>query len=366
MHHRGTTFKIVNAVSSRLSTAANQPARLKDLAEMLGLSVSGVSRALSGHSTMALETRLRVRELATRLGYQPVAAARALRGMGTAAAAAAFRGTIAYIVQEREIVCRRSPGAEDRAPWLFGVERHARSLGYAVDILPFPTQVRDEARLARILSARGICGVVISAEHNDLRQIDLGWQNFAALTLSASPSVRFLTNLSVPYFQDTYFAVSELVRRGYHRIGFVMIGNILDEFLSGYQTAVNRFRLPVIKPLVTVCGVPSSLDSWIAKNRLDVVLTTTGLELLEAIRVTGRKVPEDLGLCCVDDIDAPGILSGLHQPRQKLANLAVDILDTMIQRNEHGIPSDPMEVHLPSSWSEGTTLLPGVDQPSIV
>lgn len=54
-------------------------ATLKDVAAASGLGLGTVSRALSGHSSVAPATRKRVEEIARRLGYQPNVLARALR-----------------------------------------------------------------------------------------------------------------------------------------------------------------------------------------------------------------------------------------------------------------------------------------------
>jgi len=60
---------------------ASQPARrarLKDIAETLGLSVNTVSRALAGKDAVGEQTRTRIQAEAERLGYVPNAIARSL------------------------------------------------------------------------------------------------------------------------------------------------------------------------------------------------------------------------------------------------------------------------------------------------
>lgn len=337
-------------------TPPHIPPRLKDVARVAGYSVSGVSRALNGDPGMADATRAHICQVAASMGYEPVAAARSLREFGKTGKSASFHGTLGYLIHPHEVRMMALPEARTRYPWIFQVENRAASHGYSTDFLPINDSTADQGELRRILRARGIRGVIISGRHDDHKALNLDWSRLSAISLSAAPSLRFLNNLSVPYFQDTYFAVTELVRRNYRRIGFVMVGNVLEQFLAGYETAVHRCRLPEIKPLVSMRGVPKNFESWVQKNRLDCVLTTTGLELLEALRATGRRVPEDIGMGFVDDYDAPGLLSGLHQPRVKISSWAVDMLHTMIQRNETGVPEDPVEVHFPSNWSEGTTL----------
>lgn len=334
--------------------------RLKEVAEAAGVSQTTASLALADNPRISRETRERVRAIAAKLGYRPVAAAQALRGLARERGEVGFQGTIGHLVYPHEMAMVKAPDGPTRFPWVFAVSERATGLGYSVDHFLVEDDRRGSKRLGEILKARGIRGLLISAKHDDLTTLQFDWAAHCAISLSASPSIQFLTDISIPFFQDTYTAIVELWRRGYRRIGFIMVGNVLDQFLAGYQSAVHRTGLPMVPPLISAVGVPAQLDAWIRKHKLDAILTTTGMELFEAIRDTGRDVPGDIGLCCVDDIDAPGFLSGLHQPRTRIASLAVDMLHLMIQRNEVGVPSDPMEIHIPSSWTEGHTLLPEI------
>ena len=58
---------------------ADGPVTIKQLALMLGLAHSTVSRALNGHASVSAETRRQIQELATRQGYVPNSAARSLK-----------------------------------------------------------------------------------------------------------------------------------------------------------------------------------------------------------------------------------------------------------------------------------------------
>ena len=58
---------------------ADGPVTIKQLALMLGLAHSTVSRALNGHASVSAETRRQIQELAARQGYVPNSAARSLK-----------------------------------------------------------------------------------------------------------------------------------------------------------------------------------------------------------------------------------------------------------------------------------------------
>lgn len=304
---------------------------------------------------MAKATREKVQALAVEMGYEPNAAARSLRESGRSSRPATFRGTLAYLLSVHENSQIQEANAREKYPWHFALLDRAHRLGYTVDV--FVVSKRDKpGQLNGVLRARGIRGLIISARHRDPRVYPVDWASFCAVSLHAEPSSHFLHNLSVPYFQDTYDAARQLLAKGYQRIGFLMVGNVLDSFLGGYEVAVGRSGLPVLPILTQEQFVEKPFVSWLKRTRPDVVLTTSGMEIVGAIRRLGMRIPEDIGVCVVDDIDKPGYLSGMRQPRCQLSRWAVDSLHSMLTHNEIGPPTDPMEIQFPSRWTEGQTV----------
>jgi len=329
--------------------------RLRDLAAVAGLSPSGVSRALNGDPTMSKRTRERVQELAAQMGYKPNAAARSLRESGKPDRSTTFRGTLGYLISQHEDTQMRGKHGRERFPWHFEVIQRAQLLGYSVDTFVV-NEGEESHHVNRVLRARGIRGLIISAAHHNPRDYPISWEGFSAVSLHAEPSAHFLHNLSVPYFQDTYDAARHLLARGYQRVGFFMVGNVLDSFLGGYEVAVGRAGQPVLPVLTQEHFQGRPFLAWLKRTRPDVVLTTSGMEVVEALRRSGRTIPEEIGVCVTDDIDEPGYLSGMRQPRRQLCRWAVDSLHAMLTHNEIGPPTDPVEIHFPSRWTEGKTL----------
>lgn len=307
---------------------------------------------------MSVATRQRVRALADRMGYRPNAAARLLREMANGRAEGRFLGTLAYVVSPHEASQMRHPQARERYPWHFEPADRALRHGYSVDIFVVDPGVKEQRKIRRVMRARGIRGALIAAGNRNPKELDLDWDRLAVVTTSAQFGTNFLHNITVPYFQDTYFAAQQLIERGFERIGFVMTGNVLDAYLGGYEVAMKAAKMPVIPPLFAEVGVPKGVKSWIKRNRLDCVLTTTGSDLLMALREMGVRVPEELGFAVIDDIDDPGVLSGLRQPRLQLNRWGIDFLHNLLTHNEFGIPSDPLQMQFSSTWSEGQTLVP--------
>ena len=62
---------------------SDMAATLKDIAQEVGVSVTTVSRALTGYNDVAAETRQRIQEAAVRLGYSPNITAQRLQKQRT-------------------------------------------------------------------------------------------------------------------------------------------------------------------------------------------------------------------------------------------------------------------------------------------
>lgn len=50
---------------------SEKPATIKEIARILNISISTVSRALHDHTSIGLTTKLRVKQLAKELNYEP-------------------------------------------------------------------------------------------------------------------------------------------------------------------------------------------------------------------------------------------------------------------------------------------------------
>ena len=67
------------SISQNIQNGELPPPTLKDIAQLSGLAVPTVSRALSGASDIGMKTRERVRKIADEIGYVPNRAGLRLR-----------------------------------------------------------------------------------------------------------------------------------------------------------------------------------------------------------------------------------------------------------------------------------------------
>jgi LacI family transcriptional regulator len=133
---------------------------LKQLADLLSLSQTTVSRALNGYPEVAEKTRLRVEEAAKRYGYRPNPSARRL--------ATGKTGMIGYIMP--------TGTADDLDPhfgeFLWGLGDYARA--HELDLSLSPTTVdEEETTYRRVIGSKQVDALYVSAPRPQDRRIRL-------------------------------------------------------------------------------------------------------------------------------------------------------------------------------------------------
>lgn len=230
---------------------------IKMLAERLRLSVSTVSRALTGDKNIRRETREEVLRLAEELGYRRNPVAVNLQSGRT--------GTIGVIVPEMV-----TPFA---ATVIGGIQQELYSRGMKVVIAQSgedPAVERENLLLMERFMVDGIIACPCDAARNeeDYRRIrrhgmPLVFYDRAPLDVPASRVV-------VDDYSTSYFLLEHLVRRGCRRIahlaGPAHIPNAVER-LRGYRYALAKFALPQDERLVVPAGV-SIDDGRAAADRL--------------------------------------------------------------------------------------------------
>jgi DNA-binding LacI/PurR family transcriptional regulator len=120
---------------------------IKDIAKAAGVSPSTVSRALSDHPRISLETKERIRCLATEMGYSPSAVARSL------------------VTQRTSIIGMAVAWVSDPflAQLVRGIEDTALEQGYTVILSSFYGEPDREMEVLSTFRERRVDGVIIKS-----------------------------------------------------------------------------------------------------------------------------------------------------------------------------------------------------------
>jgi len=304
--------------------------RLADIAVAADVSVSTVSKVLSGRTDIAQETRQRVLAAAQEMGWRPRGGAAAIGdahglielligGIGTLWALEVVRGAEQAAALHGKSLVVTNLGREDfsMSAWVASVLAH-RSSGVLV-----ATTRADHTELER-LRAAGVPMVHIDAVGSEAGEIaQVGVTNWAGV-------------------RD---ATQHLIDLGHRRIGFIggdPGANVSLERQEGYTAALRRNGIPVDPALIQPGDFMIVGGEIAARALLDLAEPPTAIVAssdLEAMGVyhsaseRGLRIPDDLSVIGFDDTVLCEYLSPtlttVHQPLAQMADQAVRLLSDL-------------------------------------
>ncbi|MBQ6881011.1 MAG: LacI family DNA-binding transcriptional regulator [Alistipes sp.] len=307
------------------------------LAERTGLSVTTISRVLSGQAEkyrISPKTVEYIKQEADRCNYRPNVMAQSLRTKRTR--------TIGLVVPAIS-----NPFFANIAS---AIVQKARELGYTVILSDAMEDAEQEEEGVRSLLLRHVDGIIVSTSAEQPAFLE-------QVNESAVPVVlidRYFAETTLPYVvTDNYSgaleAVSHLINRGHQRVACicgVRHSAIVQERMRGYVDAMQRAGL---ERFVHCVGDEFSVQNGyieakllLNSNPLPTALFTMNntilLGAIKAIKESGLRIPEDISVVSFDDnpfLDyiSPAI-TRIVQPQNELGSIALRILIRSIEENE--------------------------------
>ena len=318
----------------------NKPITIRDLAQLAGVSVATISRALSGSNRVSDETRTRIEALAKQYSFEPSSAARSLTSRST--------GLIGILI-------------DDIANPFFvqvvkGVEAALEGTGRCIIIASSNWDPEREAEIARSFIRNRVDGVVI------------------APTSEASEAVALFKRHGLPYVlanirgeeDESYvcgdnefgggLAAEHLLARGVERLVY-LVGfphQTASDRVRGLRAAVEGAGRTDIE-LIEARGLRTFTEGYegaaalVARHRLDkgrsgvfALNDIVAAGFLKALMELKIAVPETLALVGFDDIALTDMLvrplTTVAQPKEEMGRAAASILLSMLA--EPGRPAE--------------------------
>ncbi len=331
----------------------------RDIASACGVSQMAVSLALRGSKKISGPVRLRILRLAKKLNWRPDPALSALTAYRYRSAVTRYQSTIAWLTNWPT----REGWRNDHPVYVAyfnGAAARAASLGYKLEEFWLGEPGMTPARMSRILHTRGITGVLLPPQPRAHSHLRLDWEKFAAVTFGftlTKPSLHTATN---HHFRSSIIALRKLRSLGYRRVGI-----LLDErydarvgysWMAGCLMEQRRYAPDEIAPIVSQKQFSKDdLAVYLRRHRPDALLTNFW-SVDQWLRELGVAVPRELGLTYLSVTDRSPTLSGINENSHAIGEAALDLLATMIQRNEFGIPAIPRRIMIEGYWVPGKTV----------
>ena len=309
---------------------------IKDIARILSISASTVSRALKDHPDINVDTKKAVNELAHKLKYQPNAVALSLKNSRS--------NTIGVIIPEIVHYFFSSV--------ISGIEDVASQKGFTVIICQSNESYDREVANARTLLSHRVDGILVSISKNTL-----SFEHLLDIQEGGIPLVFFdriapeinADQVIIDDMEASYKATRHLIETGRKRIAHfagpqsLLIGR---DRLQGYLNALSEAGIPIDNRLIIEAdnfekarnAVIEMLDAEIVPDGIFAVNDLTAIGAMQTIQKRGYKIPGDISIVGFSDGSFSGItdpnLTSVDQHGYEMGTTAAEILFTRILSSE--------------------------------
>lgn len=325
---------------------------IKDVARRAGVHAATVSRALRGDARIRPEVRERIRALADAMGYRPDPSLRALAKYRAKARPAEYRGLLAWITNERT---RGGWRHYEKLAYFEGATRRARELGYDLEHFWANEAAMTLERLRSILAARGVRGVLLPPPAPDVARVELDWNGLAVVSFGCSRVEPRLHSIHCHHYRAMETLLAELWAMGYRRPGLALTHSVNESVDGTWSAAYLKFafdrpgELPA--PMIGDHWGAEELAVWLKSQRVDVVVSER-IEALGWLRSAGVDVPGECGFALTGRHFEHEPCAGIDENSPVIGVTAVELLTSLVERGEFGVPANPQNVLIEGFWSD--------------
>lgn len=334
----------------------------REIARALGIAQITVSRALSNSPLVTDETRRRVLAAAQKMGYRANPYVTALMANIRSGRCPTDQGCLAWVSDARSK--EQMLGHAVYRTWWNSLEKRAHLRGYRVEIFLTGASGMSGKKINRILTERGIRGIVIGNCSNKFFSANrdaFDWDRYACATPLEDYNTYGIDCVCTDCYHNTVLAFQRTLSRGYRRIGLVLpktvvSGTYVKEWLGGYLAC--QQWVPPKRRLAPFLGSPNEASpgefaAWYQRWKPDVLLCLWGEEM-QWIKTMGLSFDE-LAIVCLNR-PADSVFSGVEENNERVGEMLCDAVVNQLTHNEHGFPAYSRTLHIKGTWKEGQTL----------
>ncbi|PTX99506.1 hypothetical protein DB346_16855 [Verrucomicrobia bacterium LW23] len=331
------------------------------VAELAGVSISTVSRALRNHPLVPARTAERIQRIAAEAGYRTNPFVSTLMSHLRMSKPIPFQASIA-LLDSMENPHKWKEWSVHRC-FDEGARKRAVELGYHVDRIWIGEPGLTSQHLTRLLRSRGIHGVILLplGDRNFRgREIPLDLNSFSMVTLgckTADPHLYFASN---DQFATGQLARQRLEEMGYTQVAFLTpeyVDKIVEErFLAGFLHPAGSYSHRSVSILRYGKSQPRrDLSEWLRNKKLDAVCSVLP-ETYRWLVELGLKIPENLGFLTLDWEPNTHGWAGVDQNHTHVAETAMNLLVQLLQSSQTGSPRHSSGVITEGVWVDGASL----------
>ena len=302
---------------------------LKQLAKLLNLSISTVSKALNDSHEISANTKKRVNELAEKLNYKPNRIAQQLKTNKTKTV-----GVILPTVTNPFF-----------AEVLHGIETAATNYDYDIIVCLSNEALQKEKRSLELLSNGSVDGFIMAVARES--QVKKQTEHIQSIINQKIPVLMFdrvvndisCNKVIVDDFQSVFDATEYLIKKE-KRKNILLVSNIEELSVGklrtkGYIEAAQKNGLtPNVLKLDNVIDVEKTIFNYLRENKdTDAIISidhVTGIIAINMSKKLGREIPKDISIVGFGyentNLLSDPKISIIHQKAYEIGEMSVKLL----------------------------------------
>ena len=304
---------------------------IKDLARLVGVSHSTVSRALRASPVVNPKTAARIRKVAEQQGYRA-----SLIGRSLVTRRSMTVGCVATDIADPFV-----------AGVVGGIEEVANQQGFAVFLASSHADPQRELDVVRSFHERRVDGVIVPASRvGSLYLTHLAELQIPIVLINDQHPGSYTYSVGIDNVNAARRITRHLLKLGHQRIAYIgnRSGSQADaDRFNGYRVELRTARLPFRRDLVMHAdaspeGGSAVMQRLLARHRPTAVFCyddLTALGALAAARSAGVSVPGDLSVVGFDDLFVASYttppLTTIRQPMKDMGRRAAEILLALLR-----------------------------------
>jgi LacI family transcriptional regulator len=332
---------------------------LRDVARELDVSHTTISRALRNDPQISKAVRERVQKTARQMGHKPDPMLSALAHYRRGKSKTPISAELAWINHWPNPKKIRSYKEFDL--YWKGAFEEAENCGFRLEEFFLDKNLSPD-RLEKILRARNIRGILLPPRGDVGPDYgDFHWDDFCIVRFGHSIPFPHAHLVTSDQLTDGLIAFENIWQNGYRRIGLVTSTKMHTRFSAGFYLGQMKWSPEIRLPTLVLNQKRNEEDkellkTWLKVNRPDAILTDVS-ELRGLLFAIGWEVPRAVGLAALSVLDGNAD-AGINQNSHEIGRTAVQLLISLINHNERGIPHICRELLVEGAWVNGRTLPP--------
>ncbi len=316
---------------------------LKQLAKILNLSISTVSKALRDSHEIGDATKERVLAKAKEMDYTPNPFASGLRRNKSK--------TVAVVVPE---VANNYFSLA-----INGIESIAQENDYHVLIYLTHEDIEKEKGIMKHLENKRVDGVLMSVTMNTSNQnhlLDFQQKGIPIVFFDRICNEIETAKITTDDYISGMNATNHLIENGCKDIAFLSLGeeiSIMQKRKSGYLEELEKNNIKANPHRIVICGNDDEMnfklikDLLKGKNKPDGIFASVEKLAITTYQVCNElkiKIPNDLKVICFSNLETASLLSPslstITQPAYNIGKTAAEVMFKYLDKNKTYIPNE--------------------------